>query len=184
MLHTDAALAAVTRHWADRYGVATVQCSEIYAAEAVVLEKPASTLGALFDGLSAEMRLVLVLRFLRKRSLAAIGSQLGMGQRAAGSTMITALTRVAAGIGLPPAPAGIAQQEHVTRFVDDLVAGARPARFDVDPLVWSAMVGATHVQAAIAGSDLPERRFVRMIERRLRTVGERRSVTSFRIWSA
>jgi len=179
----EAALRAVTRHWSDRYGVRRVQCSAIYRAEAV-LEQPPSTLDALFDGLSAEMRLILVLRFLRKRSLAAIGAQLRMRQDAAGSTMISALTYVTEGIGLPPEPAGIAQEECVTAFVDELIAGARPRRFDVDPRAWPALVGATHVQAAIAGNDLPERRFVGMIERRLRTAAERTRVTSLRNWSA
>lgn len=181
---TDAAMQAVTRHWSGGFGVPTVHCGEIYATEAAVLKQPPSTLGALFDGLSAELRLVLVLRFLRKASLAAIGAQLGMRHDAVGSTMVTALTRVAARIGLPPSPGGIARQDRVMAFVDDLIAGARPAGFDADRPTWSALVGATHVQAAIAGNDLPERRFVRMIEQRLWTAGKRRSVTSLRIWSA
>src|SRR5690348_16387337 len=31
---TDATLCAMTRHWSERYGVPTVRCSAIYAAEA------------------------------------------------------------------------------------------------------------------------------------------------------
>jgi len=180
---TDAALRAVIRHWSDRYGIGRVQRCAIYGAEAV-FEQPTFTLDALFEGLSAEMRLTLVLRFLRKRSLAAIGAQLGMRPAVAGSTMITALTHVAERIGLPPEPAGSAQEECVTLFVDDLLAGARPLRFEVDPRAWPALVGATHVHAAIAGNDLPEKRFVGLIERRLRTAEERRRVTSLRSWSA
>jgi hypothetical protein len=179
----DAALRAMTRHWSDRYDVGRVQCSQIYPAEAVWEQAP-PTLSALFSGLSAEMRLLLVLRFLRKRSLAGIAGQLGMRQDVAGSTMITALTHIANRIGLPPEPAGIAQEERVIAFVDDLIAGAQPLRFDVDPRAWPALVGATHVQAAIAGNDLPERRFVGMIERGLRSAGERRRVTTIRSWSA
>ena len=178
----DAALLAVTRFWSDRYDVRRVQWSEICAAEAVW--RPTSTLDTLFEGLSAEMRLVLVLRFLRKRSLAAIAAQLGIRQAGARSTMITALTNIAERIGLPPEPAGVAQEECVTAFVDGLIAEARPVRFGVDPQAWPALVGATHVQAAIAGNDLPQRRFVRMMERRLRTAEERGIVTSLRIWSA
>jgi DNA-directed RNA polymerase specialized sigma24 family protein len=179
---TDAALRAVARYWAARYDVGRAQWSEIHTAEAV--GRPPSTLDALFEGLSGQMRLVLVLRFLRKRSLAAIAEQLGIRQAIARSTMIAALTDVAERIGLPPEPAGVAQEECLTAFVDGLIAGARPLRFDVDPRAWPALVGATHVQAAIAGNDLPERRFVGMIERRLRTAEEPGSVTSLRSWSA
>jgi DNA-directed RNA polymerase specialized sigma24 family protein len=178
----EAALRAVTRYWSDGYDVARVQCSEIHAAEAAL--RPATTLSALFEGLSVEMRLVLVLRFLRKRSLAAIAAQLGMRQVVARSTMITALTRIAERIGLAPLAPGFAQLERVTAFVDDLIAGAPPQRFVVEPPAWPAMVGAAHVQAAIAGNDLPDRRFVRMIERRLRTAEERGCVTRLRSWSA
>lgn len=181
---TDATLQALTRHWSDGYGVAMPQCTEIGAAEASGREHPPATLGALFVGLSAEMRLVLVLRFLRKRSLAAIGVQLRVGQDAARLTMISALTRVAVQIGLAPSWAGIGQEERVTAFVDDLVAGARPARFEADSRAWPAMVGATHVQAAIAGNDLPELRFVRLIEQRLDAGGERGRVTSPCTWFA
>jgi hypothetical protein len=181
---TDATLRAMKRHWSERYGVPAVQCSAIHAAEAALLERPPSTLGALFDGLSAEMRLVILLRFLRKRSLAAIGAQLGMCRAAARSTMVTALMRVAERIGLARAPGGIAQEERVAAFVDALVAGVRPARFFVDWWEWSAMVGATHLQAAIAGNDLPDARFVRAIELQLRTASEQSPVTSLRIWSA
>jgi hypothetical protein len=178
----EAALRAVTRYWSEGYQVARVQWSEIHAAEAAL--RPVSTLSALFEGLSPEMRLVLVLRFLRKRSLAAIATQLGVRQAAARSTMIAALTGIAERIGLACIPAGIAQQECVTAFVDDLIAGAPPERFVVEPPAWPALVGATHVQAAIAGNDLPERRFVTMIERRLRTAEERKGVTRLRSWSA
>jgi hypothetical protein len=178
----EAALRAVTRYWSDGYDVARVQWSEIRAA--VAAPRPASTLGVLFEGLSPEMRLVLVLRFMRKRSLAAIAAQLGMRQAVARSTMIAALTRIAERIGLERTPPEIAQHERVTAFVDDLIVGSPPQRFVVEPAAWSALVGATHVQAAIAGNDLPERRFVRMIERRLRTVEERRRVTHLRSWSA
>jgi sigma-70-like protein len=178
----EAALRAVTRYWSEGYQVARFQWSEIHSAEAAL--RPASTLSALFEGLSAEMRLVLVLRFLRKRSLAAIAAQLGMRQAVARSTMIAALTRIAERIGLAHIAPEIAQQERVTAFVDDLIAGSPPQRFVVEPPAWPALVGATHVQAAIAGNDLPERRFVRMIERRLRTVEERRHVTHLRSWSA
>jgi hypothetical protein len=181
---TDATLSAVTKHWSDGYGVPPDRWSAIYAAEAALLERPSSTLGALFDGLSAEMRLIIVLRFLRKRSVAAIGAQLGMRRDAARSTMVTALTRVAERIGLARVPGGIAREERVAAFVDALVARVQPARFDVNGREWSALVGATHLQAAIAGNDLPERRFVRMIEQQLRTATERSCVTSPRIRSA
>lgn len=181
---TDATLCAMRRHWSESYGVPPVQSGAIGAAEAGLLERAPSTLGALFDGLSAEMRLVILLRFLRKRSLTAIGAQLGVPRTAARATMVTALTRVAERIGFPRAPGGIAQEERVATFVDALVAGVRPPRFDVDWREWSAMVGATHLQAAIAGNDLPDGRFVRRTEQRLRTAGEQTPVTSFRIWSA
>src|SRR5690242_9334408 len=179
----EATLRVVKTYWSDRYGVGTVQCLGIHDVGAGVEESP-STLGALFEGLSAEMRLILVLRFLRKRSLAAIGAQLGMRKDAARSTMIAALTRVAQRIGIPRAPAGVAQEQCVTAFVDDLIAGVRPLRFDVGPRAWPALVGATHVQAAIAGNDLPEQRFVRMIECRLRAAAAPGPVTRLHSWSA
>jgi Sigma-70, region 4 len=178
----EAALRVVTKYWSDGYGVATVQSSEIRGVEAVL--RPASTSSALFEGLSPEMRLVLVLRFLRKRSLAAIAAQLGIRQAVARSTMITALTRIAERIGLAHMPREMNQLERVTAFVDGVIAGATPLRFVVEPPAWPAMVGATHIQAAIAGNDLPERRFVTMIERRLRTGEERKRVTRLRSWSA
>jgi DNA-binding GntR family transcriptional regulator len=55
---------------------------------------------ALVGGLSAEMRLVIVLRFLRKRPLSAIAAQLGASAGSANASLHTALIGVAERMGL------------------------------------------------------------------------------------
>src|SRR5579864_4987713 len=90
----DAALDAVSRHWSQRYGVAPERCAAIYACSATA-SGSALTLDELFQGLSGEERLVIVLRFIRRRPLSAIAEQAGIAQRAAGAHLYAALSRIA-----------------------------------------------------------------------------------------
>src|ERR1700682_1553457 len=77
----------------------------------------------------------------------------------------TALSRVAEGMGLNSAvDRDRSQASQVAAFVDDLVGRRRPARFEVTPSAWAALLAASHLQAAVAGNDLPAGRFVRSLE--------------------
>ncbi len=184
----DATLEAASRHWCDRYGVVRLRCAEIYAFEAGLSGRSALTLEALVESLSAEMRLVIVLRFLRKRELSAIAAQLGVPAKAANGLLHTALSRVAEGMGLACANHGDqVQAARVAEFVDDLIGRRRPLRFEAAPSAWAALLAATHLQAAVAGNDLPAARFVHSLEESFeahRVTRSRRHVTSLRIWSA
>jgi hypothetical protein len=175
----DATLEAAGRHWSDRYGVARPRCSEAAAVESALAGRPSMTLAELSDRLTAEMRLVIVLRFLRRRPLAAIAEQLGATSATANVRMFTALSAVADRIGLD-APAGKAEADQVVAFVDDLIAKRRPLRFEATPSAWAAMLAAAHIQAAVAGNNLPRMRFVRSLEDTL----TREPVTHLRIWTA
>ena len=163
----SAAADAVVRHWSDRYGV-RLRCDEVSAIEALGGRLSRPTLNSLFDGLTSEMRLLLVLRFLRRRSLAAIGAQLGMRPDATARRVISALSLVGEHLGLRPVTDGSLQARHVSAYIDDLVGRRRPVRFDVLPETWAVMIAASQLQAALAGNDLPERGFVRSLQRRLR----------------
>jgi Sigma-70, region 4 len=185
----DATLEAASRHWCERYGVVRLRCAEIHAFEAGLAGRAALTLEALVQGLSAEMRLVIVLRFLRKRNMSAIATQLGVPARTANALLLTALSRVAEGMGLGSAESGKqAQAGQVAAFVADLIAWRRPLRFEATPSAWAALLAATHLQAAVAGNDLPTARFVRSLEESFeasRPMARSRSlVTNLRIWSA
>jgi hypothetical protein len=184
----EATLEAAGRHWCDRYGVARPRCCEIYDSESVRADRHAFTLEALVDSLSAEMRLVIVLRFLRKRPLSAIAAQLGIVPPAkAPAHLYTALSGVAERIGIDTRPHEQVQVDHVAAYVNDLVGKRRPLRFEALPGAWAALVAATHLQAAIVGNDIPAARFVRSLEEDFeasRTARSRRHVTHLRIWSA
>ncbi len=184
----DATLEAASRHWCDRYGVLRLRCSEIYAFEAGLSGRSTLTLEALVESLSAEMRLVIVLRFLRRRELSAVAAQLGVPAKTAKGLLHTALSRVAEGMGLDGANQGDhAQAGQVAEFVDDIIGRRRPLRFEAAPSAWAAVLAATHLQAAVAGNDLPADRFVRSLEASFeahRITRSRRHVTNLRIWSA
>jgi hypothetical protein len=184
----EATLEAASRHWYDRYGVSRPRCCEIYASEAALPDRPAFTLETLVNSLSAEMRLVIVLRFLRKRPLSAIAAQLGIIPAAnAPVRMFAALSGVAERIGLDTRHHEQVQVDQVAAFVNDLVGKRRPMRFEALPAAWAALVAATHLQAAVAGNDIPAARFVRSLEEDFeasRTARSRRHVTHLRIWSA
>jgi DNA-directed RNA polymerase specialized sigma24 family protein len=167
----DAMLEAASRHWADRYGVARLRCSEIHACESLSSDQPPLTLDALVDSLSAEMRLVIVLRFLRKRPLSAIATQLGVPPVTAKVNLHAALSTVAERLGLDPTCGNPAQADQVAAFVDGLIAKRRPLRFEAMPAAWAAVVAATHLQAAVAGNDLPTTRFIRVLQESVQSNG-------------
>jgi len=174
----DAVLEAVARHWVERYGIERARCAEIYASEA-----PA-TLEGLFDDLTAEMRLLLVLRFLRRRSPATIAAQLHIRPEMARRRIIAALSLVAQRIGFYAASDEPPQADHLSAYIDDLIQRKRPLRYEALSEAWPPMVGASHLQAAIAGNSLPVQEFVRSLEKRLLKSPERRHVTDLRIWPA
>jgi DNA-directed RNA polymerase specialized sigma24 family protein len=155
----DATVDAIARHWRERYGVDHLRGLSFGMPPAAP-----TTLDSLVSGLTAEMRLVLVLRFLRHRSLAQIATQLGVSQPAARSQLLSALVGVAHSIGLQQAGPGDTQPAEVSSFVDDIVARRRPARFDLSPEAWPSVIAACHVQAATPGNTLPSRAFVRELE--------------------
>jgi cytochrome b6-f complex iron-sulfur subunit len=76
--------------------------------------------------------------------------------------------------------------DRVARFVDDLLRGRRPRRFDASPEEAEAMTAASGLAAARVGSDLPDKAALERIHRRLSTAldespaGERR--LSRRAW--
>ena len=174
----DATLEAVTRHWEDRYGIGRISRTGIHVSEGT----PA--LESLFVRLTAEMRLLLVLRFLRRRSPAAIAAQLRIDPEVARRRIIGALAQVAQRIGFQDVSAEPPQTSQVSSYLDDLIARRRPLRFEVRPEACPPMVAAGHLQAAIAGNDLPKQCFVRSLEKKLQQEGGRRVVTDVRISSA
>jgi hypothetical protein len=183
-LVTGATLDAASLHWSDRYGVDPLRCCEIFALEAALSGRPAMTLAGLVDSLSAEMRLVIVLRFLRRRALPSIAVQLGAPPGSVNVQLFRALSGVAEHMGLDACHGNVGQADQVAAFVDGLVGRRRPLRFEVTPPTWAAMLAATHIQAAVAGNNLPRARFVRSFEETFRTGGNGRHVTHLRIWSA
>jgi hypothetical protein len=160
----ETTLEAVARHWSERYGISPLRCSAIRMTEAAVAGRPPLTFDALTERLAADRRLVIVLRFLRKRSASSIAKQLGVTAGASAELVFRALGDVAGRLGLEPGPSELGQVDQVTAFVDDLVARRGPLRFEASPGAWSAMLAATHIQAALAGNDLPRARFVRSLE--------------------
>jgi hypothetical protein len=174
----ELAVEALTRHWIERYGFQCERCAEVLGSE-----EPAP-LDTYFHGLTAEMRLSLVLRFLRRRSPDAIAAQLRIGPDEARRRILAALARVAQRIGFSPASGDCPQGAYLSAYVDDIIARRRPVRFEVVPEAWAVIVAAGHIQAAIAGNDLPDKGFIRSLEWRLEERYRNGLVTRPRIWSA
>jgi hypothetical protein len=97
----ELAVEAVTRHWVERYGFQPERCAEMLGSEAPV------PLDTYFHGLTAEMRLFLVLRFLRRRSPEAIAAQLRVGPDETRRRILAALAGVAQRIGFRPYRASV-----------------------------------------------------------------------------
>ncbi len=180
----DTGLAAICRHWSERYGISPLRCSSVHAAEAALAGRPALGFDALTDRLTADLRLVIVLRFLRRRAPSSIASQLGVATGEGTRLLFRALSDVAGRLGLDADPTDLAQVNHVAAFVGDLVARRRPLRFEAGPGAWTALLAASHIQAAIAGNDLPRVRFVRALEDVACANGPTTHVTPARIWTA
>lgn len=164
---------AIARHWSERYGVVNINRISSRRSDS----QPA--LESLLSDLTAEMHLTLILRFVRRRSIAAIASQLRVSTQQADRRVFVALTQVAERIGLSAPPEIPLDLVSVSDFVSDLVARRRPVRFEARSDTWAALIAACHIQAAIAGNALPIQRFVRSFES-----PTRRLVTELRIWSA
>jgi len=174
----ELAIEAVTRHWVERYGFQCERCAEVLGSE-----EPAP-LDTYFRGLTAEARLFLVLRFLRRRSPDAIAAQLRIGPHEVRRRILAALGRVAQRIGLSPASGECHQVAQLSAYVDGIIGRRRPLRFEVAPEAWPVIVAAGHIQAAIAGNDLPDKGFIRSLERRLEERHRKGLVTRPRIWTA
>jgi hypothetical protein len=174
----EATLEAAIRHWSDRYGLAP------YACEAYLSGRPALSLDALVSGLSAELRLMIVLRFLRKRTLPAIAGQLGIPAGALNVRLYAALSQVAERLGLDSGMSDLTQADRVVTFVDHLIDRRRPPRFEARPAAWAVLLAAAQIQAAVAGNDIPRAEFVRSLQEAVRTGRNRSHVTHVRIWNA
>jgi len=180
----ETTLDAIGRHWSDRYGISTLRWSSIHAIEAAFAGQPPLTFDALTERLAADQRLVILLRFLRGRTLPSIADQLGVAAGASANMLFRALGGVAARLGLDADPTDPSQVNQVAAFVSDLVARRRPIRFEAAPGAWAALLAATHIQAAIAGNDLPRVRFVRSLETLAGAGRDFERVTPSRIWTA
>ena len=180
----ETTLEAVGRHWSELYGISTLRCASIQATEGASVGQPALSFDALTERLTADQHLVIVLRFLRRRTLTSIATQLRVPAAASANMLFRALSGVAARLGLDPDPTDPTQVDQVAAFVGDLVARRRPLRFEAAPGAWAALLAATHVQAAIAGNDLPRVRFVRSLEGLADTNRFNPLVTPSRIWMA
>jgi len=180
----ETTLEAVGRHWSELYGISTLRCASIQATEGASVGQPALSFDALTERLTADQHLVIVLRFLRRRTLTSIATQLRVPAAASANMLFRALSGVAARLGLDPDPTDPTQVDQVAAFVGDLVARRRPLRFEAAPGAWAALLAATHVQAAIAGNDLPRVRFVRSLEGLADTNRFNPLVTPSRIWIA
>src|ERR1700730_11038134 len=130
-------LEAVARHWSERYGVSPLRCSSMHPAEAAFIGRPPLSFDALTDRLTADKRLVIVLRFLRGRTPSSIATQFGIAAGASADLLFKALSDVAGRLGLDSDPTDLAQVKLVADFVGDLVARRRPLRFEATPGTWA-----------------------------------------------
>ena len=162
----DATVEALGKHWADGYGVPPLRWSAFHAGEVAAPWRSTLSLRALLDPLPGELRLVTVLRFLRRRTVGQIATQLGVSQPAAAILIFMALEDIGAQMGFGPALDDPSQATEVAAFIDHLVTRRRPPRFEATAAAFQALLAATCVHAAIAGNDLPRARFMRSLEER------------------
>lgn len=163
----EATADAIGRHWSERYGISPLRWAAFHAAEVAAPWRSTLSLRALLDALPGEMRLVVVLRFLRRRTLGQVAAQLSVTSQAAATLMFRALTLIAIELGFDEAGEDTVQAPLLANFVDHLVARRQPGRFEATPATFNALLAATHVHACIAGNDLPQARFVRSLEQSL-----------------
>ena len=160
----EAAVAAIGKHWMERYGVSALRWSAFLAGEAAAIWRPSPSLRALLEALPAELRLVTVLRFLRRRTVRQIANQVGVSPAAGATLIFKALAGIAADRGLGPDVDDTSQASELATFVDHLIAKRRPIRFAATAASFPALLAATSIHASIAGNDLPTARFVRSLE--------------------
>lgn len=160
----DATPDAAGRHWTDRYGMSPLRWSAFNAGVLPAPWRSTLNLRALLDPLPGELRLVMVLRFVRRRTAAQIAAQLGVGPAAAAILVFKALDRIGAEMGFGPAHDDLSHAPEVAAFVDHLVSRRRPPRFEAATGSFKALLAAACVHSAIAGNDLPRARFVRSLE--------------------
>jgi hypothetical protein len=158
-----ATVQALGRHWATGYGVSATRWAAIIGRPGLVSLRSALGIRGLFDPLPGELRLLVALRFVRRRPMETIASRLRLSPAGARLLLFEALTAIGVGLGLPDASPTLLQASLVERFVDDLVLGRRPLRFECAPTTLTALLAAAQVQAASPGNDLPNPRFVRRI---------------------
>jgi hypothetical protein len=163
----EATVEAVGRHWTERYGISPLRFSVFHAAEVAAPWRSTLSLRALLDPLPGDLRLVTVLRFLRRRSTGQVAAQLGVTSSDAAILLLQALAKVAVELGFEQRAEDNAQAGQLGNFVDHLVTRRRPLRFEASPVMFSAMLAATHIHAFIAGNDLPQARFVRSLEQQV-----------------
>jgi len=156
-----ATLQALGRHWSTAYGVSATRWASIVSRPALIGLRAELGLRALFDPLPGELRLLVALRFVRRRPMETIATRLRLPCSAVNLLLFEALTAVGVGLGLPDASPTIVQAGLLARFVDDLILGRRPVRFESAPTTLTALLAAARVQAASPGNDLPDPRFVR-----------------------
>ena len=162
----DATVEALGKHWGDGYGVSPLRWSAFPACEVAAPWRSTLSLRALLDPLPGELRLVTVLRFLRRRTVGQIATQLGVSQQATAILMFRALEDIGAEMGFGPALDDPSQAREVAAFIDHLVTRRRPPRFVATAAAFQALLAATCVHAAIAGNDLPRARFMRSLSER------------------
>jgi len=163
----EATADAIGRHWSERYGISPLRWSAFHSGEVAAPWRSTLSLRAMLDALPQDMRLVIVLRFLRRRTLGQVATQLGLPSQAAAILLFRALTVIAIELGFELAGEDTVQAPLLANFVDHLVARRQPGRFEATPATFNALLAATHVHACIAGNDLPQARFVRSLEQAL-----------------
>jgi DNA-directed RNA polymerase specialized sigma24 family protein len=166
----QATVEAIGRHWTERYGISPLRWSAFHAGEVGAPWRSTLSLRALLDPLPGELRLVTVLRFLRRRTVNQIATQLDIDPPQAAVLIFRALGGIGAELGFGPTLDDTSQASQVTTFVDHVVTRRRPPRFEATPAAFQVVLAATFVHAAIAGNDLPRSRFVRSLKEEV-TVG-------------
>lgn len=156
----EATVEAIGKHWTERYGISPLRWSAFHAGEVATPWRSTLSLRALLDPLPGELRLVMVLRFLRRRTVNQIATQLDVSPAAAAILIFTALGGIGTEMGFGPALDDTSQAREAATFVDHLVTRRRPPRFEATPAAFQVLLAASFVHAAIAGNDLPQPRFV------------------------
>lgn len=163
---------AIVRHWWERYGVTGLNPGAFPQIDSRL------QLEYLLTDLTAELHLMLIRRFVRRRPIARIADQLRVSIQEADRLVFVALAEVAGRIGFTAPSSTPRSLDEFSAFITDIVARRPLVRFEARSGLWPVLVAACHLQAAIAGNDLPTQRFVRSLDVKTRLVTEQR------IWSA